>query len=84
MPFLILNLGVIEQDDRLVGSIHCVYFYKGLSRISEWQYGYGGYLPPAGSNQVSLTPGTPRVGNVSVKSGRKPRVCTLVARGRGH
>jgi phosphate-selective porin OprO and OprP len=42
-PFLILNPGTIERGDRLVGSVHTAYFYKSLSLIGEWQYGYGNY-----------------------------------------
>ncbi len=42
-PFLILNPGVIERGDRLLGSVHSAYFYKSLSLIGEWQYGYGTY-----------------------------------------
>ena len=42
-PFLILNPDVIERGDRLLGSVHTAYFYKGLSLIGEWQYGYGNY-----------------------------------------
>ncbi len=42
-PFLILNPNVMEQGDRLVGSVHAAYFYKSLSLIGEWQYGYGNY-----------------------------------------
>jgi phosphate-selective porin OprO and OprP len=42
-PFLILNPGTIERGDRLLGSVSAAYFYKGLSLISEWQYGYGNY-----------------------------------------
>ena len=38
-PFLILNPDVIERGDRLLGSVHAAYFYKGLSLIGEWQYG---------------------------------------------
>ena len=34
---------MIERGDRLLGSVHAAYFYKGLSLIGEWQYGYGGY-----------------------------------------
>ena len=55
-PFLILNPDVIERGDRLLGSVHSAYFYKGLSLIGEWQYGYGSYasaLPPvAGAGAV--------------------------------
>ncbi len=42
-PFLILNRDVVERGERLLGSVHAAYFYKSLSLISEWQYGYGGY-----------------------------------------
>lgn len=43
VPFLILNRDVVERGNRLLGSVHAAYFYKGLSLIGEWQYGYGGY-----------------------------------------
>lgn len=43
VPFLTFNRGVVERGDRLVGSVHAAYFYRGLSLIGEWQYGYGGY-----------------------------------------
>ena len=43
VPFLILNRDVVERGDRLLGSVHAAYFYKGLSLIGEWQYGYGSY-----------------------------------------
>ncbi len=42
-PFLILNPGTTQRGDRLLGSVHSAYFYKGLSLIGEWQYGYGSY-----------------------------------------
>lgn len=42
-PFLILNRDVIERGNRLLGSVHSAYFYKSLSLIGEWQYGYGSY-----------------------------------------
>ncbi len=42
-PFLILNPDTIERGNRLLGSVSAAYFYKGLSLISEWQYGYGNY-----------------------------------------
>lgn len=42
-PFLALNSDVLERGPRLIGSVHSAYFYKGLSLIGEWQYGYGGY-----------------------------------------
>jgi phosphate-selective porin OprO/OprP len=43
MPFLIFNPDVIEKGQRLMGSVHTAYFYKGLSLIAEWQYGFGNY-----------------------------------------
>jgi phosphate-selective porin OprO and OprP len=56
-PFLILNPDVIERGDRLLGSVHAAYFYKSLSLIGEWQYGYGGYATTAhpGSVQVPFS-----------------------------
>jgi len=56
-PFLILNPDVIERGDRLLGSVHAAYFYKGLSLISEWQYGYGSYasLARPSSTQVPFS-----------------------------
>ncbi len=46
VPFLILNRDVLEQGQRLVGSVHAAYFYKSLSVIGEWQYGFGTYARP--------------------------------------
>jgi phosphate-selective porin OprO and OprP len=43
ISFLVLNPDVVESGDRLVGAVHSAYFYKGLSLIGEWQYGYGAY-----------------------------------------
>ena len=56
-PFLILNPNVIERGERLLGSVHAAYFYKSLSLIGEWQYGYGGYATVAhpGSVQVPFS-----------------------------
>ncbi len=52
-PFLILNRNVREQGERLIGSVHSAYFYKGLSLIGEYQYGYGNYATPGrASTQV--------------------------------
>lgn len=42
-PFLILNPGVTEDGERLLGTVHMAYFYNSLSFMSEWQYGHGGY-----------------------------------------
>jgi phosphate-selective porin OprO and OprP len=53
-PFLILNPNVIERGDRLLGSVHAAYFYKGLSLIGEWQYGYGSYATPARASQAQV------------------------------
>ena len=53
-PFLILNPGVIERGDRLLGSVHSAYFYKSLSLIGEWQYGYGSYASPARPSSVQV------------------------------
>jgi phosphate-selective porin OprO/OprP len=53
-PFLILNPGVIERGDRLLGSVHTAYFYKSLSLIGEWQYGYGSYASPAHPSSVQV------------------------------
>jgi phosphate-selective porin OprO/OprP len=47
VPFLILDRGVIERGERLLGSVHAAYFFRGLSLIGEWQYGYGSYAFPA-------------------------------------
>lgn len=52
VPFLVLNPDVIERGDRLLGSVHAAYFYRSLSLIGEWQYGYGNYAPSA--NAASL------------------------------
>ncbi len=53
-PFLILNPGVIERGDRLLGSVHSAYYYKGLSLIGEWQYGYGTYASPGRTPGVQV------------------------------
>ncbi|WP_235905105.1 OprO/OprP family phosphate-selective porin [Tautonia marina] len=57
VPFLILNRGVQERGDRLIGSVHAAYFHQSLSLIGEWQYGYGGYAasPAAGSTRVPFS-----------------------------
>ena len=43
VPFLILNRDVVEQGNRMLGSVHSAFYRKSLSLISEWQYGYGTY-----------------------------------------
>jgi len=49
VPFLILNPDVVERGGRLFGSVHAAYFFRGLSLVSEWQYGFGNYTTPARS-----------------------------------
>jgi phosphate-selective porin OprO/OprP len=53
-PFLTLNPGVIERGDRLLGSVHAAYFYKSLSLLGEWQYGYGGYASTTHPSSVEV------------------------------
>lgn len=53
-PFLILNSDVIERGQRVIGSTHLAYFYKGLSLISEWQFGHGGYVSATQPNSVRV------------------------------
>ncbi|MBX9627059.1 MAG: OprO/OprP family phosphate-selective porin [Gemmataceae bacterium] len=54
VPFLILNPGVREKGDRVLGSVHAAYFVKGLSLIGEWQCGYGGYTPPGRADETRV------------------------------
>lgn len=54
VPFLILNPGTIERGERLVGSVHTAYFFKGFSLIGEWQYGYGGYSNASRHDSVNV------------------------------
>ncbi|MFO0851513.1 MAG: porin [Gemmataceae bacterium] len=54
VPFLILNPDVVERGDRLIGSVHAAYFYKGLSLIGEGQYGYGGYATATRPSSVRV------------------------------
>ena len=53
-PFLILNPNVIERGDRLLGTVNAAYFYKSLSLIGEWQYGYGTYASLARGSQAQV------------------------------
>ncbi len=53
-PFLILDRGVIERGDRLLGSVHAAYYHKSLSLIGEWQYGYGGYVAPGAQRSTRV------------------------------
>jgi phosphate-selective porin OprO/OprP len=50
VPFLILQPDVSEQGDRFLASIHAAYYYKSLSIIGEYQFGYGHY---AGNRSTS-------------------------------
>ncbi|MDX2038431.1 MAG: porin [Isosphaeraceae bacterium] len=43
VPFLVLDPDVIERGANLLGSVHAAYYYRGLSLLGEWQYGYGSY-----------------------------------------
>ena len=54
VPFLILNPGVVERGDRLLGSVHAGYFYNSLTVIGEWQYGYGGYANSVNPSSVKV------------------------------
>ena len=53
-PFLILNRDVVERGDRLLGSVHSAYFFRGLSVIGEWQYGFGNYAAASRPAQVQV------------------------------
>ena len=53
-PFLILNPDVIERGQRVIGSTHLAYFFKGLSLIGEWQYGHGGYVSATQTSSVRV------------------------------
>jgi phosphate-selective porin OprO/OprP len=54
IPFLILDNDVIEKGERLLGSVHMAYYYKSLSLIGEWQYGYGNYASRSRRNSVAV------------------------------
>jgi phosphate-selective porin OprO/OprP len=43
LPYLTLDPNVIERGDRLLGSVHGAYYFRGLSLLGEWQYGFNGY-----------------------------------------
>jgi phosphate-selective porin OprO/OprP len=47
VPFLVLDRGVIERGERLIGSAHAAYFHKGLSLLGEWQFGFAEYARPS-------------------------------------
>lgn len=53
-PFLTLNRDVLERGPRLLGSVHSAYFYKGLSLISEWNYGHGAYASPVSGTSADV------------------------------
>jgi phosphate-selective porin OprO/OprP len=54
VPFLVFNQDVIERGDRLLGSVHAAYFFRGLSLMGEWQYGYGSYATAARPSPVAV------------------------------
>jgi phosphate-selective porin OprO/OprP len=54
VPFLILDQGVIERGDRLLGSVHAAYFHNSLSLIGEWQYGFGSYATPTQASSTRV------------------------------
>jgi phosphate-selective porin OprO/OprP len=54
VPFLILNQDVIERGDRLLGSVHAAYYFRSLSLLGEWQYGYNSYATPARPSSVAV------------------------------
>jgi phosphate-selective porin OprO/OprP len=54
VPFLIFSPDVIERGNRLLGSVHAAYFFRGLSLLGEWQYGYGSYATLARPSPVAV------------------------------
>jgi phosphate-selective porin OprO/OprP len=54
VPFLVFNQNVIERGPRLLGSVHAAYYFRGLSLLAEWQYGYAGYATTGGPAAVSV------------------------------
>jgi phosphate-selective porin OprO and OprP len=40
VPFLAFNNNVRERGDRALGELHLAYFYKGLSLLGAWDFGY--------------------------------------------
>jgi phosphate-selective porin OprO/OprP len=54
VPFLVFNRDVIERGDRLLGSVHTAYYFRGLSLLGEWQYGYGSYATASRPSPVSV------------------------------
>jgi phosphate-selective porin OprO/OprP len=54
MPFLVLQPDVIERGDRLLGSVHAAYFFRGLSLLGEWQYGYNSYATASRPSPVAV------------------------------
>lgn len=57
VPFLILNPDVSERGERMIGSVHSAWYYKSLSLIGEWQYGFADYAreQQAESTRVPLS-----------------------------
>lgn len=54
LPFMVLDPNVIERGDRLMGSVHGAYYFRGLSLLGEWQYGYNGYATASRASSVSV------------------------------
>jgi phosphate-selective porin OprO/OprP len=54
MPFLIFNRDVIVRGPRLLGSVHMAYYFRGLSLLGEWQYGYASYATGGNPTPVSV------------------------------
>ncbi len=46
VPYLTLNPNVIERGDRLLMSVHGAYYFRSLTLLGEWQYGYNSYAIP--------------------------------------
>jgi phosphate-selective porin OprO/OprP len=50
----VLNRGVVERGDRLLGSVHAAYFRRSFSLIGEWQFGHGSYANGAASPSAAV------------------------------
>jgi phosphate-selective porin OprO and OprP len=40
VPFLAFNTNVRERGPRALGELHLAYFYKGLSILGDWDFGF--------------------------------------------
>jgi phosphate-selective porin OprO/OprP len=54
VPFLVLDPNMIERGDQLLGSVRGAYFFRGLSLMGEWQFGYNGYATMTRASSVSV------------------------------